>query len=261
MASANLLDTNVVFDLIYPDRPRYKKALEFYKNFKNLELSIEPKVNIECQRVTVEFIGKFSTDLENFLSHRNQRSKRWDQLNPKQRSDALNDFLNTHSNNNNSHAKDILSFYTYTMKTIRSNLVHLNYIEVKEYLLNLSSELLGNLRQQIFVRFSYIIPYYAIDKEEIIRFIDSLRESILGLDKSFSSSQKEDFNILVSLIQIYTFGDSESRRYDSLLFYTNDENFLKSFNKLKNSDPSLNEKLLDGYLKKALEFISFEKPY
>ena len=259
MGGADLLDTNVVFDLIYPDRPRYDRALQFYKNFKNLELSIETKVHTECQRVTIEFIGKFTTDLENFLASRNRRGKHWDRLNAKGRSEALNDFLIAHSNNDKSHAKDILPFYSYAMKTIRSYLVQISYSEIKEYLLSLSSEILGYLRQQILARFSVITPYYAIDKEEITRLIESLRESILG--KSFPSSQKDDFNILVSLIQIYSFGNSENEKYDSLSFYTNDDDFFESYNKLQKSPPPLDEKLLNDYLKEALKSITFHKPY
>lgn len=259
MGGADLLDTNVVFDLIYPDRPRYDRALQFYKNFKNLELSIETKVHTECEKVTIEFISKFITDLENFLASRNRRGKLWDGLNAKGRSEALNDFLSAHSNNDKSRAKDILPFYTYAMKIIRSYLVHLSYTEIKEYLLSLSSELLGYLHQQILARFSIITPYYAIDKEEITKLSENLRESILG--KSFPSSQKDDFNILVSLIQIYSFGNSENEKYDSLSFYTNDKEFIDSYKKLQESPQPLNEKLLNDYLNKALNSITFHKPY
>ncbi len=49
------LDTNVVFDIIYNKRDRNSAAIDFYKQFKNLELTIPVKVKEECIKVLIKY--------------------------------------------------------------------------------------------------------------------------------------------------------------------------------------------------------------
>ena len=64
---ALLLDTNVVFDIIYIQRPRFAEAHNFYTGFNNFALSIEPRVHKECNAVLLEYAVSFATELENYI--------------------------------------------------------------------------------------------------------------------------------------------------------------------------------------------------
>jgi len=44
----NLVDTNIVFDIVYTERDRNTLAMKFYREFKNLELIISATVEVEC---------------------------------------------------------------------------------------------------------------------------------------------------------------------------------------------------------------------
>ena len=80
---ANFLDTNLVLDIIYPERTRNKEAVEFYKRFRNYELAIEDQVQKECQTLMIRYLNKFSVDLQNYLSANDRHSKKWDLLDQK----------------------------------------------------------------------------------------------------------------------------------------------------------------------------------
>ena len=44
----NLVDTNIVFDIVYTERDRNTLAMKFYREFKNLKLMIPTRVEVEC---------------------------------------------------------------------------------------------------------------------------------------------------------------------------------------------------------------------
>ena len=54
------LDTNVVLDIIYPERPRSKDSTAFYMKFKNYELKIENQVYKECQSLAIKYLNYFT---------------------------------------------------------------------------------------------------------------------------------------------------------------------------------------------------------
>lgn len=64
----NFLDTNLVLDIIYPERQRNKEAIEFYMKFRNYELKIENQVQKECQTLIIRYLNPFTVDLQNYIS-------------------------------------------------------------------------------------------------------------------------------------------------------------------------------------------------
>ncbi len=64
--------------------------MDFYKKFKNLELTILITVKEECGRVLFKYSTMFATDFNNFLGGQNTLRKHWDDTDTKGRSNLIN---------------------------------------------------------------------------------------------------------------------------------------------------------------------------
>lgn len=252
------LDTNVVLDIIYPERPRSKDATAFYMKFKNYELKIENQVYKECQSLAIKYLNYFTADLQNFISTNDRHSKKWDLLDQKKRSKLLTLFLDNIKEPGKNHKLDRIPFYKSLINLSRHEIIYLNFKDLKDYLIGLASEVMRYLSEQIKTRFEYKLPYSPIEREDIIKFktalLDSLRASV------FKRDQIGDVYILSNIIHLLLYGDSDGNKYSEIVLFTYDKDFLNNFTKIKESPPEV----IQGYLEKnypeILGSLSLEYP-
>ncbi|MHB8561349.1 MAG: hypothetical protein ACYDAP_09365 [Thermoplasmataceae archaeon] len=255
---ANFLDTNLVLDIIYPERTRNKEAVEFYKRFRNYELAIEDQVQKECQTLMIRYLNKFSVDLQNYISANDRHSKKWDLLDQKKRSKILTDFIGEHKKLGQKNNGDYFPFYKSLINLSRHEIIYLNFRDLKEYLMSLPSEVMRFLSEQIRTRFDYKIPYNSIEREDIIKFRQALNDSLLT--SVFKRGQRGDRYILVNIIHLLLFGDSDGKNYDKIVLFTYDKDFFDNFNQIKASPPAIIPfNLVENY-PEILENLSFEIP-
>ena len=255
---ANFLDTNLVLDIIYPERKRNKEAVEFYKKFRNFELAIENQVFQECQKLIIRYLNKFTLALQNYISKNDRRSKKWDLQDQKKRSRILTDFLQEEKERALKNNEDYFPFYKSLINLSRNEIIYLNFNDLKDYLISLPVEVMRFLSEQLKTRFEYILPLNSIEREDIIRFREALNNALA--ESVFKTRERGDRYILLNIVHILLFGDSNGKIYDSIVVFTNDANFLKNFNRVKASPPGLNLSHLVEDYPGILEKLSFEMP-
>ncbi len=226
----NLIDTNIVFDIIYSKRDRNSLAINFYKEFKNFELKISDVVKKECMKVLIKYTVEFSTDFNNFLGGQNSLGKHWDNMDTNSRSNFINDFVKGIKNKSN--YKEIIPFYENLIKRIKKSVIFIDTENINKYLLELSSAMQEYFLDSLNMMFSTVIPNKnSLDfTKNYKKFHDLLRDY-------FNEKQSSDFEILINLILLVIFGNMENNTVDLINFYSCDKKFIKNFNTIcKNKD-------------------------
>ena len=93
VGAGHFLDSNVIFDIVYPKRVRHEAAIRFYKEFKNLELAIEPAVQYECNNVVLRYVSRFATEFKNYLAGLEKKGKGWNKTSVRKRPAIMSEFL------------------------------------------------------------------------------------------------------------------------------------------------------------------------
>lgn len=256
----SFLDTNVRFDIIYPQRPRHIKAVDFYKRFKNLELCIENIVNKEANKVTLTYASNFGTDLIRFLESEEKHSQKWDELSRERRIKRIQDFISQIRGQYT--GSDVFPFYMALINSVQTILPDYEFSELREYTIELPNYLLVWLRINIRTRFSLHIPSYDANDESVRRFQQELNK--LMRDGYFEKEQSEDVLIFINLLLLLIVGGVGGisvKEYGDLLYYTEDQPALKSYVKFQSKAPSMKEKEYDEWLKRGLAGVKAEVPY
>ena len=256
---ALLLDTNVVFDIIYIQRPRFAEAHNFYTGFNNFALSIEPRVHKECNTVLLEYAVSFATELENYIVAKQKHMKAWNLLKPSQRKSLLNGFVSFAVQRNGDDQDGKIPFYRQIIDKVGVELTRMTYSELREFLLEISPRMMGHLRAEMRARFVYLIPMVDIANIATYKFIDDLKNKLAGT--YFKQKQSEDRAILVSVIHLITFGDTDGNSFESITFYTYDDPFLESYQAVCSNPPKLTLIDYDNYLTEGLRALTMRKPY
>ncbi|MCL4479973.1 MAG: hypothetical protein M1113_00590 [Candidatus Thermoplasmatota archaeon] len=257
---SSLLDTNVVFDIIYQSRDRHESAESFYKGFNNLELGIENIVHQECNMVLLKYASEFGSDLENYIHTREKHTnKLWDAMSVKLRKDILEKFSNDLMINLQGRSDGHVPFYREIITRSLSKLVRMTIEDLREYFLEMPTVMMRYLRNEIKSRFTVFRPFVDLEKKETYEFTSKLKEKLAN--PYFKSRQSEDRKILTSIIALITFGDANKNAFDEILFYTCDPEFLHSYSEIKASPPTLSETKYDNFLNHALISLVFMRPY
>ena len=90
-----MVDTNIVFDIIYYKRARHSKAKNFYENFDR-KICINNIVNEECYNIINGYSHSFVSDFGDYL---NNLDSNWNKLGDNARSEILDNFIITIENN------------------------------------------------------------------------------------------------------------------------------------------------------------------
>lgn len=153
---------------------------------------------------------------------------------------------------------DRIPFYKSLINLSRHEIIYLNFKELKDYLIGLPSEVMGYLSEQIKARFEYKLPYSSIEREDIIKFRQALADSLRG--SVFKRDQIGDMYIIVNVINLLLYGDSDGDLYDKIAVFTFDEDFYNNFNKMKTSPPDLKTENLKTNYPEILRSLSVEFP-
>lgn len=254
----SFIDTNVLFDIVYPQRTRHTNAIAFYKGFRNLELCIENIVNKEANKVTIEYASNFGTDLIRFLVSEERHSPAWDALNRDRRVKRIQDFVSWIKGH---YAPDSPSFpfYMAIITGIQVILPDYSLLELKEYVIELPNSLLDWLRTNIRSRFSIHVPIYDPEDESIRKFQQDLKG--LMQDGYFEKRQSADVMIFINLFLLLLVGSASVKYINELYYYTYDHPALTSFEKFKGKGPLMKEGKYNEWLKKGLTAINMKEPY
>ncbi len=256
---AFLIDTNVVLDIVYSQRPRYQNAENFYRGFSNKQLAVEPKVHKECNKVLMDHAWAFSSDLQGYIySDRKKSKKPWDSLRPAQRKTILNNFM-TFVSKQDPNQDGKVPFYKQIIERVGTELSRLSLLDLKDFLVELSQSMWDHLRSEVRARFEYYVPVGDITNEAHYKFISDLKSKLSS--NYFNGKQSEDRLILTSVIHLIAFGDINGNEFDTITFYTYDEPFLNVYQSLLANPPLFQEKEYNTYLTKGLKGLTMEKPY
>lgn len=223
MFSISMIDTNVVFDIVYDSRPRHKNAMETYKTFKNYELSISGKVNQECYKVVDDYSTRFSKEFINALKSQNRRGKNWDDMSVTQRAKFIKDFKNDIVNRQMS---DYIPFFKTIVEKIQDTIIYSNMNTIYEYVFHLTGMMDSYLYDAIATRFSIIET--AVD--DTTRSYSNELEVIFNNSHFFRKNQSQDLAILIDLINV---SNSYGENLINLYFYTYDKRFVENITKIK----------------------------
>ena len=201
MMIINSLDTNVVYDIVYTKRNRNSVAMDFYKKFRNLELTVTSTVKEECVKVLIKYSTMFATDLTNFLNGHNALGKHWDDIEVKGKSNLVNDFEK--SIQNKSDYKVIHPFYQNIIKKIKQSIIFMNTENINGYLLELPATMQEYLLDSIDNMFTTILPNSIANG-----FMDTNKKFETLLKGYFNSNESSDLKILVTLIMLVIAGNS-----------------------------------------------------
>ncbi|MEM3907765.1 MAG: hypothetical protein QXZ17_13055 [Nitrososphaerota archaeon] len=251
------IDTNVLLDIIYDQRQRHKLAMDFYKRFKNLELSVVFEVFKEANKVVEDYCSGFARDFSTFLISEEKHSTKWDDLSRGKKIKRLEDFKNWV----NSRYKDdaVYPFYNAILTNVEVYLPDRSYSDIREFLLNLPSYFLLWLKVNIQTRFSIHIAISDISNDNVRKFQDELDK--LMRSKYFDKTQKGDVRIIIELILLILYGSEVVREYKQVTFYTLDNLLSSNFFKFKREMPIMNDTEFNDLMKKGLERITIEAPY
>ncbi len=253
----SLLDTNVVLDIIYDKRNGNNDATNFYKGFKNYELSIEDIVNKECYEVVNKKSLDFVHSFKNFIIYRNKIKKNWDYMNISQRRDLLKDFL---KNTEDRKSFENRPFYTNIIGLIGNEIIYMDTQDVLDYLLELPGKIQDFIYNALLDKFSIIHSLIDIIDPRMPKKFLNLK-GIMADRGYFKQAQKNDSEILLNMIYMINNGTSENNKVNFIHFYTMDLTFIKIFDKIKLESSVVSHNNLDECFKKGIDGITFRKPY
>ena len=245
----NALDTNVVFDIIYKKRDRNSVAIDFYKKFKNLELTIPVTVKQECIKVLIKYSTSFATDFNNFLGSQNTLRKHWDDTDITGKTNLIKDFEKGLQNKRDYQV--IRPFYENILNKIRKAIVFMTTQNINEFLL----ELPGTM-QEYFVdsmNNMFITIYPNNNAPGYFKTYEKFKEL---LKEFFDTKESSDFDILLNLIMLILVGDSNNRKIDFINFYTSDKAFKKNYETIFNNKNEICSKIAEDCILNNIKFYS-----
>jgi len=251
--NCNLLDTNVVFDIIYNTRKRSKAAIKFYSEFKNYELGIENIVLKESNKVILESAYEFINHFTNFLKKwKDQKNKSWNDSTYSERLRIIGDFKKhvfeeQGTNKYKEFIIDVIDKIGYRLSEMEVGEINKLFIELPGYLVN-------ELNKQIKAKFRIITPYSPSSNDDF-NDLDLLKNILNSIFKERSSFDRD---ILINLIILILNGDVYGNHYKHVDFYTEDEDFINNFN---NACAKIEKEGLKVTLKDSFKKIAFLKGY
>lgn len=255
----NLLDTNVVLDVVYQERDHHQDSDKFYRTFNYFELSICSRVYEECNRVIINYTTRFGSDLLAYIESKQRRKKHWDAKDRSERKGVLLGFLSDMAIRYKNDSNGYLPFYKAILDRSRTNIQKMQFSELKEFLLEIPRIMLLYLQGEIKARFKVINQFVDIQQSDTFEFTDKLKN--VFSNPYFAHRQSEDRRILVNMIGIIVFGDTENNKYSDVTFHTCDQPFTESFANITQLPPKLKNAKYDSYLSIALRALNFSRPY
>ncbi len=251
--NCKLLDTNVVFDIIYDTRKRSKAAIKFYSEFKNYELGIENIVKIESNKIILESANEFIFHFSNFIKKwKDQKNKSWDDSTYSERLKIIEDFKKhiSEEEGTNKYKEFIIN----AIDKIGYRLSELEESKINELFMEFPGYYVNELNKQIKAKFRIIIPY-SLSSNDNLNDLNLLKNILNSIFKERGSFDRD---ILINLIILILNGDVDGNHYKRVEFYTEDEDFINNFN---NARSKIEKEGLKDTLKDSFKKIAFLKGY
>jgi len=259
VSKAYFLDTNIVFDAIYPNRPRHPDFKNFYANFPQFSIGITNPVASEFNTIAARSAELLAKYLHNLIMDND-----WDKLDISKREallkntrDGLVNYLITNKEENKK------EFVLDAFKAIIQQLINTNKKEMLELLPYLPDDYLRQQQQKVNERF-VITPtntdclYYNKWKDTI----KSLNNEI----EAFKDKENQDYEIFCDIILLKHCGakypNKSTAYFEHITFYSNDTKFIKNAEELKEYiNKKDNKSSEEEHLRTALDKIEIKSIY
>lgn len=253
------LDTNILFDAIYPTRALYTNYHKFFDSrFKSKELCIVTPVDVEACKIATESVELLARIVRNEIVN-----KQWDGLNAKQRDAILNGIKGTI--NSDSEVKKLNRTFNVTdaFNRIRTRLLVLMENEIYELCHHLTYLYLRDLQEQISILFTITPPDgIHVDYNNCKKEITQLNQN----SGAFSPKNDQDFDICSDMTLVLIVGvrffNNYTTNFNYIEFYCRDDGSLTNFSKLKahvTAKASKNNNEIK--IEDAFNRLNFQKPY
>lgn len=260
MGIGTFLDTNIVFDALYPSRTFYSN---FHKAFQSdyllRLLSVTITTDTEVQLIATESAQFLTKALYNKISPLD-----WDTLQPDEKDAELKELRKTLEADPDIKLKKRTTFVVDALKTINLQLQTMNKDEILTNLCpNMPYVYTRELQGRIFEHFT--IPPADGSVSNYNKLIEAYKEANKQ-SKAFKLKENQDMDILLELTLLIQVGarwlNNNTIDYDAINFYSKDDDFKTNFEEIKShldSKPKKTqheEDILDSFQK-----LTYKVPY
>jgi len=258
ISKAYFLDTNIVFDAIYPNRPRHLDFNKFYANFHPFSIGITNPVAIEFNTIAARSAELLAEYLHNLIMDND-----WDKLDISKREALLkntrDELVNYVITNKEENKKE---FVLDAFKAIIQQLINTNKKEMLDLLPYLPDDYLRQQQEKINERF-VITPTNTdcLSYNKWKNAIKSLNNEI----EAFKEKENQDYEIFCDIILLKHCGakypNKSTADFERITFYSNDTNFIKNAEKLKEYiNKKDNKSFEEEDIRTTLDKIEIKKP-
>ena len=256
MEEVNIIDSEILMDIIYQDRPEHQKAMEFFNRYGKQGLALESNVNRLCQSKVLNQAGKFVKFFGEMVQERDGNQGTaiiWDKSDVEGREKLLEHFKERIEESALVEGNGFRSFSFSILERAKPYMIQMDSTRIRKYLQIIPASLTDYLSTGIKENFSYLVPVNSANGKDTV----NMRRELYDY---FPIDSGENAITLANLISLILYGNSAGKKYISINFFTSDQGFIENFRKI-NDD--LNPDDLDNgtEVKAALKSIVFEKPY
>jgi predicted nucleic acid-binding protein len=256
MGEANIVDTEILLDIVYQERPDHQDAMEFFNRYGKQGLALESNVNRMCQRILLKQVGRFVKEFGEMIQGKDEdegNATIWDQADTAGKEKMLENYKVRTEESTSMNDSGYRRFSLSIVEKAKSYLIRMDSSHIRQYLQILTASLTDYLSTSIKENFSYLVPVNSTDGKDTV----NMRRELYDY---FSIDARENAVTLANLISLILYGNSAGKNYISINFFTSDRVFIENFRKIKED---LNPEDLDrgNHVKAALKSITLEKPY
>ena len=259
LVDGDFVDTNIVFDAIYPTRPLYSNFRKIFGNlFLLKKLCVTLSTDTEAQIIATKSAEFLSAEIYNVI-----RPIDWDSLNVNIKEEKIKEIKNNLKSNEDIKKKDLMIFVESALKTITPNLLSFNKKDIIEELCpHLHYYYTRDLQREISEHFS--IPPADGNHPKYNILIETIKKSN-ELCNAFKHNENQDFDILSDLILLVEVGAryiiNITQDFNKINFYSRDNDFKKNFDQFKAYFSNKNKNENEMLIVDALNKITVSKPY
>ena len=230
VSKAYFLDTNIVFDAIYPNRPRHPDFKNFYANFPQFSIGITNPVASEFNTIAARSAELLAKYLHNLIMDND-----WDKLDISKRGALLkntrDELVNYVITNKEENKKE---FVLDAFEAITSQLINSNKKEILDLLPYLPEDYLRQQQKEVKNRF--IITPTDTSCSSYNKWKNAIK-SLNNEVEAFKEKENQDYEIFCDIILLKRCGarypDMSTASFERITFYSNDTKFIKNAEKLK----------------------------
>lgn len=221
-SGANIVDTNIIFDVYWEKRIRHNDALNFLGSFPYRGISYTYHIYQESAVKILEYSSGLAEIVRNGIHKALGPERKWDDLSVSKREEILNNLLSSIKLN----AKDLepkWDFYTQILDASRSDMAYMSKEDIDYLLQGLNERVLHDFVVDLKARYSEISLFvevseeYEKNKKLLKGFLDNLMKK---------ARRSNDRDIATDLLVLCIYGNDKKERYPEISFYSCDDEFV-----------------------------------